>query len=42
MFQQVSMALGTVTVLLSAISGGELGGVLHPLYAAYMGGMSQT
>jgi separase len=42
MFQQVSMALGTVTVLLSAISGGELGGVLHPLYAAYMGGLSQT
>jgi separase len=39
MFQQVSMALGTITVLLSAVSGGELGGSLHPLYAAYMGGM---
>jgi separase len=39
MFQQISMALGTVTVLLSAVSGGELGGSLHPLYAAYMGGM---
>jgi separase len=38
MFQQVSMALGTITVLLSAVSGGELGGSLHPLYAAYMGG----
>jgi separase len=37
MFQQVSMALGTITVLLSAVSGGELGGSLHPLYAAYMG-----
>jgi separase len=39
MFQQVSMALGTITVLLSAVSGGELDGSLHPLYAAYMGGM---
>jgi separase len=40
MFQQVSMALGTVTVLLSAVSGTELGASLHPLYAAYMGGRS--
>jgi separase len=39
MFQQVSMALGTITVLLSAVSGGVLDGSLHPLYAAYMGGM---
>jgi separase len=39
MFQQISMALGTVTVLLSAVSAGELGGSLHPLYAAYMGGV---
>jgi separase len=38
MFQQVSMALGTITVLLSAVSGGETVGSLHPLYAAYMGG----
>lgn len=38
-FQQVSMALGTITVLLSAVSASELGGSLHPLYAAYMGGM---
>ncbi|KAF2823475.1 hypothetical protein CC86DRAFT_469265 [Ophiobolus disseminans] len=37
MFQQVSMALGSVTVLLSAVSGTELGASLHPLYAAYMG-----
>jgi separase len=42
MFQQVSMALGTVTVLLSAISGGDLGGFVHPLYAAYMGGTFHT
>jgi separase len=40
MFQQVSMALGTITVLLSAVSRTELGGSLHPVYAAYMGGMS--
>jgi separase len=40
MFQQISMALGTVTVLLSAVSAGEFGGSLHPLYAAYMGGVS--
>jgi len=39
MFQQVSMALGSITVLLSAVSGTELGASLHPLYAAYMGGM---
>ena len=38
MFQQICMALGNVTVLLSAVSGGELGGSLHPLYAAYMAG----
>ncbi|KAF2032274.1 hypothetical protein EK21DRAFT_110217 [Setomelanomma holmii] len=37
MFQQISMALGTVTVLLSAICGGESESSLHPLYAAYMG-----
>ncbi|KAH5055187.1 separase [Parastagonospora nodorum] len=37
MFQQVSMALGTITVLLSAVSGDEMGGSIHPLYAAYMG-----
>ncbi|KAH7406149.1 peptidase family C50-domain-containing protein [Phaeosphaeria sp. MPI-PUGE-AT-0046c] len=42
MFQQVSMALGTVTVLLSAVSTGELGGSLHPLYAAYMGEIPKT
>jgi separase len=35
LFQQVSTALGHVTVLLSAVSGGELRGSLHPLYAAY-------
>lgn len=38
--QQVSMALGNVTVLLSAVSGVEQGASLHPLYAAYMGGKS--
>jgi separase len=37
-FQQISMALGTITVLLSAVSKAELGGSLHPVYAAYMGG----
>ncbi|KAH7402763.1 peptidase family C50-domain-containing protein [Pyrenochaeta sp. MPI-SDFR-AT-0127] len=36
LFQQISMALGHVTVLLSAVSGSELHGSLHPLYAAYM------
>ncbi|KAL6712352.1 separin protein [Coniothyrium glycines] len=36
LFQQVSMALSEVTVLLSAVSGAELRGALHPLYAAYM------
>lgn len=36
LFEQVSMALGHVTVLLSAISGGTSRGSLHPLYAAYM------
>ncbi|KAF2691649.1 cell division-associated protein-like protein [Lentithecium fluviatile CBS 122367] len=35
-FQQVSAALGHVTVLLSAVSGGQSRGILHPLYAAYM------
>ncbi|KAF1947348.1 hypothetical protein EJ02DRAFT_430161 [Clathrospora elynae] len=36
LFRQVSMALGHVTVLISAVSGAELRGSLHPLYAAYM------
>ncbi|CAO2657190.1 Nn.00g033160.m01.CDS01 [Neocucurbitaria sp. VM-36] len=36
LFQQICMALGHVTVLLSAVSGAELSGSLHPLYAAYM------
>ncbi|KAL5119521.1 separin protein [Pleosporales sp. CAS-2024a] len=36
MFQQVSLALGTITILLSVFSGGEHRGLLHPLYAAYM------
>ncbi|KAF2132365.1 hypothetical protein P153DRAFT_335207 [Dothidotthia symphoricarpi CBS 119687] len=36
LFEQISMALGHVTVLLSAISGGASRGSLHPLYAAYM------
>ncbi|PSN70295.1 hypothetical protein BS50DRAFT_674716 [Corynespora cassiicola Philippines] len=35
-FQQVSMALGHVTVLLSAVLGGEMRGMSHPLYAAYL------
>jgi len=39
-FQQASYALSQVTVLLSAVSAGEVRGSLHPLYAAYMGGMS--
>ncbi len=38
LFQQISLALGHVTVLLSAVSGTELHGSLHPLYAAYMSG----
>jgi separase len=37
-FQQASLALAHVTVLLSAVSGGDLRGSLHPLYAAYMSG----
>jgi len=37
-FQQVSAALGQVTILLSAVSGGRSRGLLHPLYAAYMSG----
>ncbi|ORY08698.1 peptidase family C50-domain-containing protein [Clohesyomyces aquaticus] len=36
-FQQVSYALGQVTVLLSAASSGEMRGSLHPLYVAFMG-----
>ncbi|KAI4929373.1 uncharacterized protein J4E92_005037 [Alternaria infectoria] len=36
LFRQTSMALGHVTVLMSAVSGTELPGSLHPLYAAYM------
>lgn len=39
LFQQISLALGHITVLLSAVSGAELCGSLHPLYAAYMSGM---
>lgn len=38
LFQQVSMALSEITVLLSAVSGTELRGSLHPLYAAFMSG----
>jgi separase len=38
-FQNVSAALGHVTVLLSALLGGLSRGHLHPLYAAYMSGM---
>jgi separase len=37
-FQQASLALAQVTVLLSAVSGADLRGSLHPLYAAYMSG----
>lgn len=40
-FQQASLALAHVTVLLSAVSGGDLRGSLHPLYAAYMSGESR-
>ncbi|KAF2110037.1 cell division-associated protein-like protein [Lophiotrema nucula] len=36
-FQQASSALGQLTVLLSALAGGEVRGSMHPLYAAYMG-----
>lgn len=36
LFQQISMALGHITVLMSAVSLTELHGSLHPLYAAYM------
>jgi separase len=36
LFRQTSMALGHVTVLMSAVSGTELPSSLHPLYAAYM------
>lgn len=35
-FQQASFALSHVTILLSAVSSGEMRGSLHPLYAAYM------
>jgi separase len=38
LFRQTSMALGHVTVLMSAVSGTELPSSLHPLYAAYMSG----
>lgn len=41
LFQQICMALGHVTVLLSAVSGAELSKSLHPLYAAYMSGMNE-
>ncbi|PZD35875.1 separin [Pyrenophora tritici-repentis] len=36
LFRQTSIALGHVTVLMSAVCGSELPGSLHPLYAAYM------
>ncbi|KAI8938024.1 hypothetical protein NX059_005698 [Plenodomus lindquistii] len=36
LFQQISMALGHTTVLLSAVTMTELHGSVHPLYAAYM------
>lgn len=39
LFQQISMALGHITVLLSAVSLTEIHGSLHPLYAAYMSGI---
>ena len=39
LFQQISSALGHVTILLSAVVGTKLPGSLHPLYAAYMSGM---
>lgn len=42
LFQQVSMALSEITVLLSAVSGTELQGSLHPLYAAFMSGTYKT
>ncbi|KAF2868022.1 peptidase family C50-domain-containing protein [Massariosphaeria phaeospora] len=35
-FQLACFALGHLTVVLSAVSGGDLHGSLHPLYAAYM------
>jgi separase len=38
LFRQTSMALGHITVLMSAVSGSELPISLHPLYAAYMTG----
>jgi separase len=38
LFRQTSMALGHVTILMSAVSGSELPISLHPLYAAYMSG----
>jgi separase len=38
LFRQTSMALGHITVLMSAVSGSELPISLHPLYAAYMSG----
>ena len=42
LFRQTSMALGHVTVLMSAVCGSELPGSLHPLYAAYMSGRYRT
>jgi separase len=42
LFQQVSNALGHITVLLSAVSGAEIRGSLHPLYAAYTSGRSSN
>lgn len=38
LFQQISMALSHVTVLMSAVSVMEMQGSLHPVYAAYMTG----
>lgn len=37
-FRQASSALSHLTLLLSAVSNGDVRGTLHPLYAAYMGG----
>jgi separase len=42
LFRQTSMALGHVTVLMSAVSGSELPSSLHPLFAAYMSGTCRS
>jgi separase len=41
-FYQAALALGQVTVLLSAVAGDESQGSLHPLYAAHMSGTYQS